>query len=793
MRKILSIITLVLILVSVWYAFHSSMPREISGINTPEQEFSTMRALEHVKNISKETHYLGSPGHEKAKNYIVEELKKLGLNPTIQEGFSIGDGGNLSKPQNIIAKIKGSSEGKALLLLSHYDSSQHSSYGASDAGSGVATILEGVRAFLNQKKTPKNDIIICITDGEELGLNGADLFVSEHPWIKDVGLVLNFEARGSGGNSYMLMETNGKNGKMIEEFIKADPQYPVTNSLAYSIYKLLPNDTDLTVFRKHGDIDGFNFAFIDDHFDYHTANDTWQNLDLNTLQHQGSYLMPLLTHFSDTDLTNMKSDQDFLYFNTPVFKLVKYPFGWIYPSIGLALLLFIVFIVYGRKRKRINPGEIGSGFLAFIISLGLAGVLSFGLWKLIIIVYPEFQDMSHGFTYNGYYYIAASIFLGLAAFFKVYSIFDKVEEELPSIMIAPLFFWILICGCAAFYLPGASYLIIPVLLALLSLFVMINQKKPFPILMVILCLPAIFILMPFIASFPVALGLKILFVSSALTVLLCVLLLPVFGYYSKRSLLGTIAFGLAVVCLVVSHFYSDFNEERQKPNSLVYLINEDRGKAYWASYDYVLDTWTKNYIDRVKNIAKDFNQNTIDSKYQDRFNYVTETELKDIKSSRIEASFDSIQGDVRHIDVSIRPQRDVNRIDLFVDKAFNFKKLQANGVSPKDIKYSDGNTYNAFTKRWSNRLLTYYIRGNEPLELKMQFHKDSVPEMIMYESSYDLLENDLFEVPERAKTMIPKPFVVNDAIMVKKKIDLEVIEKVVDTIPQTTEPIETDE
>lgn len=792
MKNIFSAITFILIIFSVWYTFYSSMPRDISGVDTPDTEFSALRALEHVKNIAKAPHYLGNSAHQEAQNYIVEELKKLGLRPTIQEGFAIGDLGNLTKPQNIIAKIKGSEDGKALLLLSHYDSSAHSSLGASDAGSGVVTILEGVRAFIAQKKLPKNDIIICFTDAEELGLNGANLFVDEHPWAKDIGLVLNFEARGSGGNSYMFIETNDKNSNLVNEFIKANPEYPVTNSLAYSIYKLLPNDTDLTVFRKHGNIDGFNFAFIDDHFDYHTANDTWQNLDLNTLQHQGSYLMPLLSHFADADLNALKSDKDFLYFNTPIFKMVKYPFNWNYPMIGLCIVLFIILLVYARKRKRLNSAEIGSGFLALIISIGLAGVLSFGLWKLITVVYPEYQDMLHGFTYNGYYYIGAAVLLAVAVFFKVYSIFDT-QEQMPSIMVAPLFLWIAICIGAVLYLPGAGYFTILVLFALLSFFVMINQKRPFAILMVLLGLPSIFILVPFISSFPVALGLEILFVSAALTVLLCVLLLPVLGYYSKKGLLGTIAFVLALICLGVSHYYSDFNEERQKPNSLVYLINEDKGKAYWASYDNVLDVWTKKHIDRLKNIAKDFDQETIESKYLSRFAYINNTELKTFPSSAIEASFDSIQDDIRYLDICIRPQRTVQRMDLFVDKNFNFKKLHANGVSPKDASYKNGKAYNAFTNRWNARLLTYHIVNNEPLELRMQFHKDSVPKIVLYESSYDLLQTEELQVEPRAKTMIPKPFVVNDAIMIKKTIDISTIKKVVDTILPITESLGTDE
>jgi putative aminopeptidase FrvX len=61
------------------------------------------------------------------------------------------------------------------------------------------------RPFVHKKH--KNDIIILFSDAEELGLNGAALL--QPNWAKEVGLVLNFEARGTSGPSYMLMETNG--------------------------------------------------------------------------------------------------------------------------------------------------------------------------------------------------------------------------------------------------------------------------------------------------------------------------------------------------------------------------------------------------------------------------------------------------------------------------------------------------------------------------------------------------------------------------------------------------------
>src|SRR5437762_3562489 len=82
-------------------------------------------------------------------------------------------------------------------------------------------------------------------------------FVATNPLLKDVGLVLNFEARGDRGPS-LLFETSNNNAALIQEVAHAAP-YPVGSSLFYSLYKLLPNDTDFTVFRPAA-TPGLNFA-----------------------------------------------------------------------------------------------------------------------------------------------------------------------------------------------------------------------------------------------------------------------------------------------------------------------------------------------------------------------------------------------------------------------------------------------------------------------------------------------------------------------------------------------------
>jgi hypothetical protein len=114
----------------------------------------------------------------------------------------------------------------------------------------------------------------------------------------------------------------------------------------YSIYKKLPNDTDLIIFREDANINGFNFAFIGDHFDYHTAQDSYERLDRETFLHQADYLTTSLNYFSNSDLIDFNSDEDFVYVNFPFIKLITYPFSWVFPMVILSGILFLVFLFF---------------------------------------------------------------------------------------------------------------------------------------------------------------------------------------------------------------------------------------------------------------------------------------------------------------------------------------------------------------------------------------------------------------------------------------------------------------
>lgn len=772
LKKLSPFLVFILLILTVWFLLKSAISEPDFSEEVPVTEFSTERAFKKVEEISQAPHFIGSNTHSRVRNYLVSELEELGLEVQIQEGYTVNNEGTISKPQNIIARIPGSGSGKSLILMSHYDSAGHSSPGASDAASGIATILEGVGAFLASGAANQNEIIILFTDAEEIGLNGAELFIDEHPWAENMGLALNFEARGSGGNSFMLLETNGGNAQLIEEFKNANPEFPVTNSLAYSVYKMLPNDTDLTVLREQGGINGFNFAFIDDHFDYHTANDTPKNLDLETLAHQGSYLMPLLNYFKDADLSDLDAEKDLMYFSLPFGEIISYPFSWIFPMLILCFLLFIAVVVYGASRREGFLKNSLRGALPFFIGLIGSSVLVYLLWKFSLMIYPEYSEMEHGFTYNGYYYIAAAIFLSLTINLTAYHKFHKKEQQ-AGFFVLPLFFWLLICTFFAFYLKGAAYLIIPAFFAVLQLWVMIRQKQPNLFLMFFLSLPALIIVLPFITIFPVALGLKILFIVGILISLLFGLFLPVFGYFSRKKALALLSFLIFNVLFITAHFKSTFSEERPKPNSLVYFYDADKNEASWISYDKLIDPWTEKYFGEDPVIHSSVDQ-VFSSKYGSKFTYHAEAPVKDIPEPGVifeQTGRDSLPGLGRYL-LKIAPNRKINRMEIFADRNVDFINFTVNGLEADSI-YLGANAFHVFTKRWGNRLLTYHASNKDTLRLEFTVKEEELPEFTLYESSYDLLENEELQVPPRQKEMIPRPFVVNDAVIVKKTIKME--------------------
>lgn len=765
MKKISYLVSVFIIIGGISWGISDLKPSlsDVPSIDTVS--FSLDNALHHLKNISKKPHYVGTDEHKVVRNYIVNELRKLGLEPSIQTQAAIHKKWSAATTtQNIIAKIKGSSEGKALLLLTHYDSSPHSSLGASDAGSGVVTILEGLRVFLKNKQQPNNDIIILISDAEELGLLGAQAFVEYHPWAKDVGLVLNFEARGSGGASFMLMETNGKNSGLLTAFMEAKPSYPAANSLMYSVYKKLPNDTDLTVFREAANINGFNVAFIGDHFDYHTAQDSFERLDRESLLHQADYFTTMVPYFANSDLSKLNADEDLVYVNFPFIKLLSFPFSWVTPLVIVGAILFVILVFFGIRLHKLTKKGVFKGLLTILIGGILCVGVSVGLWKLLLIIHPQYQDILHGFTYNGYEYILAFSLLNIWILLTLYNHFFNSEKTL-DVLVGPLLVWTIFNILISLYLKGAGFFLIPLYSGLLMLCIGIffNPKAQHQqILFALIALPSVYIIAPMIKLFPVGLGLKNIFISAIFIVLLFGLLS--LAFYQHKSKISTRILGfLCIISFLFATKKSGFSSENKMPNSLVYIQNNEDKAAYFGTYNTSLDSFTKQVF--KDGFSKGTIKNTtLKRKYNTRFSYHKKTAFRGFKTASTSILYDTLINKKRFLEVRFTPQRSLNKVIFLNQNPITISQLKVN-----DVLVNKG----AKQTIEKGQFLTYHLSDiDATINISFIVDENETIDFVLNEVSYDLLTNPLFSLQPRTQEMIPMPFITNDAIICSQRVRL---------------------
>jgi len=113
--------------------------------------------------------------------------------------------------------------------------------------------------------------------------------------------------------------------------------------------------------------------------------------------------------------------------------------------------------------------------------------------------------------------------------------------------------------------------------------------------------------------------------------------------------------------------------------------------------------------------------------------------------------------------IRITPNRKVNRYDIFANENIVVRHFKARGQTLLGQK---GSRY----QRNGKKLLTYYVVDQLPLEIEFSIPAASVLDLDLMESSFDLMNNPLFSMIKRADWMMPTPFVLNDAVIIKQKI-----------------------
>ncbi|HVG91473.1 MAG TPA: M20/M25/M40 family metallo-hydrolase, partial [Alphaproteobacteria bacterium] len=550
-------------------------------ITAPQTDFSAERALAHVRAMARAPHPIGSSAEQLTRDYVVSQLSALGMNPQVFSAIGIRSNKNFviaGYTSDILGRLPGTANSKAVVLMAHYDSVP-SGPGAADDTAGVAAILETIRA-LRAGPALRNDIIVLITDGEEAGLLGAEAFAASHPWMRDVGVILNFEARGNQGPS-LLFETSANNAALIKEAAAGAP-YVTGSSLFYSLYKLLPNDTDVTIFRATK-TPALNFAFGEHLEAYHSMLDTPDNLSLSSLQHHGSNALGLARQFGGIDLNELKKQKgDDIFFNWFGSHLVAYSERWV-PIGEIIVSLILASIIFVSWRR----GTLGlRSFWGLLAALLITLAIPFGM---VIAAWPLLKSLKGrmvvGDASPNALLLAGLVLLGTAAGTAIFAGLRR-QVKLQELSVAGLLLVCLLSWTSALLLPAGSYLLFwPLLFSSAGLLLLAIDRQsatparvgasmaPATVATILLFAPVAYLLYVFLTLNVVSVAAIGLLLS--LGFLLCIpamdMVIPPDRWKSVTLLL---LLG-AGICLGIGAVRSHSSAAHPKKDSLVYASNYD--------------------------------------------------------------------------------------------------------------------------------------------------------------------------------------------------------------------------
>ena len=575
---------------------------------------------EHVATITERPHPIGSAANREVRDYIVQYFESLGLETEVQKTtvifrhpFQTESPTIIGNVENIFARLRGTGKGvgvnEDLVLMAHYDS-RADGPGAGDDASGTASIMEAAR-ILVADPTPRHDVIFLITDGEEMGLLGAQGFFRQHPAAQKAGLILDFEARGSYGVSSMF-ETSDGNAWLIDNLLDSAPNLNA-NSLTYEIYKRMPNDTDMSITRGEG-IPGLNFAFISGLHDYHSMGDSVANLSSDTLAQQANYVLETARHFANLgewpDPEVQIADGDMTYFNLWNGVVVSYSEG-VAAAIGIAVLLLGLWVLFGALRAgTVSWGSLGLGVLVLFVVLamvsnifesmidhlrgadaGIARLVSLGEWPFFafmtvtlgVVVWfigATERRMSKVEVFVPVLAIAALVFLsgrpwfGAVLFLLVFApllLWLRSRKTKPALWAATLLLWWLLTAVVLFAAPNASYVFAWPLAVVLGTMLLRNNESA--LLNTLIAIVPLLLLVPVLILAYLALGMglpQVVMMFSALVLLLSWPLLRDIGR-PLNGMPGLILLGAGLVLMGIIVFDRNFDARHQR-RDLVRII-----------------------------------------------------------------------------------------------------------------------------------------------------------------------------------------------------------------------------
>ena len=731
---------------SVWLV----QPPEAQGDDAPARNFSAARALRHLRELARAPHPTGTAENARVRSYLLEQLAALGVAAEEQRAEVVtaprtpGGPAPSGRVVNVVGRLPGTDNTRALMLAVHYDSVP-TAPGASDDGAGVAALLETVRA-LRTGPPLRNDLVLLFTDGEELGLLGAEAFIASHPLARGVGLALSFEARGAGGPS-MMFETSDGNGTLVRALAESAP-HPVANSLMYAVYQRLPNDTDLTVYKRAG-LPGLNFAYASRLTHYHTMLDSVEEIDARSLQHHGDYALALARRFGGADLRDVRAP-DAIYFNALGPAFVRYPASWVWPSTLALVALYAAAILYGLRRARLTWRGMTAGFLTLLLAALAAGLAAWGLWRAARGLHAGFESLPWRTPYDLWAYACGLVLVALSIAWGVYALLFK-RAAAADLWAGALAWWVLLLLVSSYVLPLGSFLYAWPLLFALAGFRVALASRAGALVVALAAAPGVALVAPLVYMFCVMLGLEQAGALVVLPVLTAGLAAPLLrGASCGRAWLApalTLAAGLLFVAAGLAG--AGFDERRRKANSLFYLLDADAGHALYVSTDAAPDEWTSRFVGREprRQALADF------FPWSRQQAWAGDAPPAALGAPAVELLEERLDGETRSVRLRIASTRGAPMLLAHTDSATEVRRARVGGRTV--VEYARG------------LRLSYAAPPPEGVEVVLELDARSPLRLVVQDVSYEL------PAAPRPAHMMPAPsWRTSDTTIVRKTFDL---------------------
>lgn len=201
---------------------------------------------------------------------------------------------------NLLVKIEGSKPKlPGILVSAHYDSVP-TSFGTTDDGMGIASMLGILEYFTKSNSQPLRTLIFNFNNNEEFGLLGAEAFI-KHKWFDDVEFFINLEGTGAGGQPILFRGTD----KGVLDWYHS-VSIPYANSIFQQGFNsgLISSQTDYHVYEKNG-LRGIDIAFYRPRSLYHTYKDNIRHTSKGSLWMMMSNVLEVLH-----DVTNSTETYD---------------------------------------------------------------------------------------------------------------------------------------------------------------------------------------------------------------------------------------------------------------------------------------------------------------------------------------------------------------------------------------------------------------------------------------------------------------------------------------------------